>query len=65
MGAWQERGGQVFQEKTLPNFTVKTAVRTPQKHGTAARKEFLQQDMARPTQGANTGVSGRHSLGNS
>lgn len=34
------------------------------KHGTAARKEFLQQDMARPTQGANTGVS-EHSLGNS
>lgn len=29
-GGLAGRGGRVFQEKTLPNFTVKTAVRTPQ-----------------------------------
>ena len=28
-GGLAGRGGRVFQEKTLPNFTVKTAVRTP------------------------------------
>ena len=59
-GGLAGRGGWVFQEKTLPNFTVKTAVRTPRNMERQPERSFSNRTWVGPHRVLTPGSANTH-----